>query len=222
MAFKHGVCPLCGRDIDLPEEADTAYCPECGQQIMVEDAFAHADLREIMQERKTMEEPANRKVESEKPQTSLSPFSEASPFQQIRDTPFLASWKTDALFTIFGILMQYMISWTLANMAGGQEIARTFLETGQLVYTSQFIISAGLFGMARAIAAFFIIPKRFRASYEGRNYLASFVNGLVGGVIFGPWWNSRLTKRRMGVSHLVFFVLLATDGLSSIMMLLFA
>ena len=230
MAFKHGVCPLCGREIDLPEEADMAYCPECGEHIMVEDAYPHSDLREIMQERAAKEQQAQQPAQPQPqqpaepaaPQASLSPFAETSPFQHVHDTPFLAQWKTDVLFTILGVAMQLMLAWTLANLSGGQEIAQRLLETGELAYTSQFIISSGLFGLTRAIVAFFAIPRRFRKDYEGRNYLVSFVNGLVGGAIFGPWWNSRLTKRRMGVSHLVFFVLLATDGLSGIIMLLFA
>ena len=46
---------------------------------------------------------------------------------------------------------------------------------------------------------------------RGKNYLVSLANALIGGVIFGPYWNSRLTKRRLGVSYLVFFVLLTME-----------
>ena len=222
MAFVHGICPNCGHEIDLPEEVDAAYCPECGVPIIVDDLIAHNELREMAEDQSEQpEQPPRGSEKPGNPQPALSPFSGNSPFQQERDTPFLAQWKTDGFFTVLGILMQLMLAWTLTNLAGGQDMARNALETGQLAYTPAFIIAVGAFGLVRALIAFAAIPKRFRASYEGRNYLVSFVNGLVGGIIFGPYWNSRLTKRRLGISHLVFFVLLATDGLSSIMMLLF-
>ena len=153
--------------------------------------------------------------------TLLNPLSTESLWQRSVDTPFLSQWKTDVPFTILGLLLRFMLVWTIINLTGGQAMIDEALQTGVLTPTRAYIIGGGLFNLACAITAFVVIPKRFRKDYEGRNYLVSFVNTLVGGIIFGPYWNSRLTKRRLGISYLVFFVLLATNGLSSITMLMF-
>ena len=160
-------------------------------------------------------------MDAGRPEQPLLSFGSTAPWQQEADTPFLAQWKTDVPFTILGVLLRIMLVWTIINLMGGQEMIRTAMETGTLTPTRGYIIGGGLFDLACAVGAFFVIPKRFFKDYEGRNYLVSFTNALMGGVIFGCWWNSRLTKRRMGISHLVFFVLLATNGLSSITMLMF-
>ncbi|MBQ3385885.1 MAG: hypothetical protein IJG53_01030 [Eggerthellaceae bacterium] len=281
MAFRRGICPHCGNVINLPEEAETAYCPECGASVACEDAFRLAESRgEAFREpvrasvaeaeaeagqAEPQPEPqvaplapvpvavqpqpqpsaaqpqsqpqSTRQLQpSQQPQStrqsqpsqqpqparaSLNPLNTDSLWQRDVDTPFLAQWKTDVPFTILGLLLRFMLIWTVINLTGGQAMINEALETGVLTPTRAYIIGGGLVDMACAFAAFALIPKRYRKDYRGKNYLVSLANALIGGVIFGPYWNSRLTKRRLGISYLVFFVLLATNGLSSIMMLMF-
>ena len=213
MASKHGICPNCGRIVDLPEEVEAAYCPECGAQLTVQDIPAQAELREPERQ------PTQAPQQPEPRQPSRGLFAGDSPLLRTTDTPFLAQWKTDVLFTCLGLALRWMILVTIINMTGGQAMINEAMTTGVLTPTSQYIIAGGLFDMACAIAAFTIIPRRFRKEYAGSNHMVSFVNTLVGGLVFGLWWNSRLTKRRMGFSHLLFFVLLATNGLYTIIMM---
>ena len=226
MAFKRGICPTCGHVVDLPEEAEAAYCPECGAGVHTAEAFAAFDEMErqaaqIRRQQEAAQQQRPRPQSQRQPQRpSLSPFASDSIWQRDTGTPFLAQWKTDALFTCLGLALRFMVVWTIINLTGGQTMIDTAMETGVLTATPQYIVASGFLDLMCAIAAFIVIPKRFRPDFQGKNYLVSFTNTLIGGIIFGLYWNSRLIKRRMGVSHLVFFVLLATNGISSIIMLM--
>ena len=238
-------CPECGASItcedafrlaDSPDEASREQAQEATPQPEPQpQRESESQLepgpqpqQELRPQQELQPEPQSTQPQSlqspQQPQstrTLLNPLSTESLWQRSVDTPFLSQWKTDVPITILCLLWRFMLVWTIINLTGGQAMIDEALQTGVLTPTRTYIIGGGLFDLVCALTPLVVIPKRFRKDYEGRNYLVSFVNTLVGGIIFGPYWNSRLTKRRLGISYLVFFVLLATNGLSSITMLMF-
>lgn len=231
---EHAFCPECGSSIEAndafflaehreyaPEVKDPRTIQNTRQQSAEQETgltqVGQVPIEQLRRGSSSQQTPSQQQA----PQTSLSPFGAASPWQQSAATPFLTQWKTDVPFTILGLMLRFMLAWTIVNVCGGQAMIDEALTTGVITPTSSYIIGGGCFDLACAIAAFVTIPKRFRKDFEGKNYLVSFANALIGGLVFGLYWNNRLTKRKLGVSHLIFFVLLATNGISSITMLMF-
>lgn len=242
-SFVQGVCPVCKSQINLPAGQEHAFCPACGASILA------ADVEREAQEQRQSAQPATKSEEtssnkptetgikpSNNPETKAGPESNITPtsffgsspetvfgpLKKTYDTPFLSQWKTDTVFSVLGLLLRCMIIWTIANLSGFQHIMSEALATGTLTLTDEYILGASLFDVTCAGIALAMVPRRFVADYEGKNYLVSLYNTLVGGLVFGLWWNKRLTKKTPGFSHLVFFLFLATNGFTNLAMLMMA
>ena len=126
-----------------------------------------------------------------------------------RDAPFLSSWKTNALYTALGILA-YVVFYTFFTSASDESTllsgAMGILMLGYLVFC--IVYAAKLYPS-------YFTDKPALSSPEAVNFL----NGLVGGIIFGLLWNHNLTRKDKGVSHIVFIVLLAVSFFSIFLLL---
>jgi hypothetical protein len=112
--------------------------------------------------------------------------------------PLLYSWKTNVGATIGGIVLAFIIS----GLSMGQEydyyvsIFLTIISTALLVFSFIYALA--------------IYPSFFAAKPKINNITGiSFLNGLLGGVIFGCIWNSNLTNKKKGISNIVYVIVLA-------------
>lgn len=109
-------------------------------------------------------------------------------------TAFGGAWKTNALFTVIGILLA-------AALNGLIELIDA--DTPATIISLAYVIF-GIFYAARIYPSYFTD----KPVVQG-NELISCLNGFVGGIIFGLLWNHNLTLNSKGVSHIVFIVLVA-------------
>ncbi len=108
-------------------------------------------------------------------------------------TPVLDIWHTELLASIAGALVSLVI-FNLSNLIG---------FTGDLV---RFVFMVFQFIYAIAVyPSFFGLKPKIQSSPA-----IAFWNCAVGSFIFGPLWNSNLTNKHKGISHIVFAIL---DGL---------
>ena len=112
--------------------------------------------------------------------------------------PLLYSWKTSIGATIGGIILAYILSGLNGALA---------YDGTSFIFTTIFSIVTMVFGIIYALAVY---PSFFTANPKIKNNTGiSFLNGLFGGIIFGCIWNSNLTKKRKGISHIVFVIVIA-------------
>lgn len=229
MSFKPGLCPHCHCKVDLPEENEWAFCPECGTSIRPQDAFdllqqhpeyemapESATTANLSAQQPSAPQPPvapgsrqNTNQPAQKPKSVMDDyFGDDAPWQKTLDTPFLRQWKTDALFTILGIAIRAALMWTIMNV---------FPATTSISTTTIFVY--GSVDLALGIMGYVMVPRRFTPDYHATNFMVSFWNGFVGGIIFGCWWNYRLTTKRLGLSHVVFFAIALADVCSMAMLL---
>lgn len=111
-------------------------------------------------------------------------------------TPFLSTWQTSMGASIGGVIL---------NLAGGR-IADYVPD--DYLFELGVVSIAGL--IVQIVYAIAVYPSFFRKDpYVNDSTLVSFLNCLLGGIIFGPLWNSNLTNRTKGVSFIVFAILVA-------------
>ncbi|MDR1185651.1 MAG: DUF6273 domain-containing protein [Coriobacteriales bacterium] len=141
---------------------------------------------------------------------------------QILDKPFLNHWKTDSGLTVVGIfvgLFPNFFGW-LANVGMPMIFGIQLVSTNRILYIALNLITViigSLIIIVSTIWAAGIYPSLFGVKPRVRSAArVSFFNGFFGGYIFGPIWNSNLTKRKKGISHIVCIVLNALFILSMI------
>ncbi len=108
--------------------------------------------------------------------------------------PLVAKWKTSIVASAFGLIAGFAVP-VLAFIFGdgwvGVRTACLALWVIDLIY------------------AILVYPTLFsRSPLLSHSGVASFCNLFFGGVIFGPFWNWRLTTGKQGVSYAVFCLLL--------------
>lgn len=114
-------------------------------------------------------------------------------------TPFMDQWKTEIFATILGCILFVVVYGVTGTVhASGNE----------------FAVPAYVLGIAFQFLAIFyaiaVYPTLFSHKPVGlKNVQASFLNGLLAGPVFAPFWNHNLTKKKAGVSHIVFGCLMA-------------
>ncbi len=109
----------------------------------------------------------------------------------------LANWKTSVAASICGLL------------AGGMRDGLIELASSLSYDASVLAFAVSLIFAAVSIwyaASFY--PSLFRADCQRSSSSAaiSFMNLFFGGIVFGCLWNSNLTTRNKGVSHIVYVV----------------
>lgn len=123
----------------------------------------------------------------EKKDSSLAPVQNSTSSASGDDRVFLENWK----FSLGLFLLGLLCGVALGRLSGYVE----FLWVVDLILVPVY--------------ALWIYPSLFtdKPVLKSRG-LVSFLNGFVGGIIFGAIWSSNLTKRNRGISHYVCVALL--------------
>ena len=201
MALADGKCPLCGSEIRVPSNQEKTFCSSCGEEIMTEAAISYYQDPLIQSE----DVDANRSNTADAPATPMTTGETvlATTNNVVTSTienSFLGNWKTNVVGTIAGAVLLMLIDYKLSTSVSG---------------VSYFLFC--LIQIAAIIYALFFYNSLFKSNpLLKSNYSVSICNGFFGGPIFGPLWNSNLTKKNRGISHYVF----ATIGAVSLIALL--
>ncbi len=164
-------------------EKDTAY--ERAESSRDNDEHAECEYRKEEQEERKNDFKVDDQVSThEKPSQGV----------QVSFTPFLDIWRTSVGASIAGILFFCVILDIEYLVPETYMIAASLLRLAYMVF--QFLYAIILFP-----SYFSLKPKITNSS------AVAFWNCAVGGIIFGPIWNSSLTKRKKGISNIVFAVL---------------
>ena len=124
--------------------------------------------------------------------------------------PLLDTWQTKGGFVAMGVVASILVNGCL-NMAASNVATR-----GAAIAV---VVVAIAFALACLAYALFVYPTYFRERPLVRTSEAvSFLNGLLGGLIFGCIWCYNLTNRKLGISHIVYAVLLCLVNGSSWLM----
>jgi hypothetical protein len=124
----------------------------------------------------------------------------------------LDAWQTSVGLTVFGMLLnQTVLNFTVLPMVRLRTLPS--LIGGDNAFNLLFtvlIVGLSVCSLIGLAYVFIVYPLCFRSrSLASSHKLVSFLNGLVGGVLFGPMWNTNLTKKKKGVSYIVFGLLAA-------------
>lgn len=112
------------------------------------------------------------------------------------ETPVPDMWKTSAGFSVLGVVAFAILSIVGSNSTG---TAAWIVTAVQLAYV-----------LVQLLYATVVYPSFFTKKPKLKSNAAiSFWNCAMGWFVFGPIWNSNLTKRSKGVAHIVFAVIVA-------------
>lgn len=120
--------------------------------------------------------------------------------------PVLDNWKTNIGFSFLGVILMTIVSWSIYGITFiiGTASGSATKEFMALVYFTMHALSF----VTTAIYALYIYPSYFTEKPKIKsNMLISFLNLAFGSVIFGPIWNTNLTKRKKGVSNIVLTII---------------
>ena len=189
-------CPVCNQDIAVADDREFTFCTNCGAKLLPPTAAVNAGSAfdtpssPYPQQVQYPGQPAPAAYDGYAPgRTPVQPVATQA------TTPFLAQWKTGVGATIAGILVS-------AAVSGVSEVIVQTATTNADIKI--YLWACFLVTLVWAILCFAVPPKRFKPDYRGSNGGVSFVNGLLGGIIFGCLWNSNLTnKNTKQCSHIV-------------------
>ena len=119
-----------------------------------------------------------------------------------RDRPvFLERWQTNVGLTVLGIAINLIVDRaTYAYLDADIGSAGVAMAIG--IFQVVFVVFSIVYAAS-------IYPSLFTETPKAQNpKVVSFLNGLFGYIIFGLIWNSNLTKRVKGISHIVFIVII--------------
>ena len=210
MAYTLGTCPHCNSMMSMPDESPLVRCPTCGSEVAVAEAAAIANTAAQAQPAAsndpyagaTQQVAGNQGAYAQNtPNPSQVPvpptYSQYDPntqYNQGQIPPFVATWQTNVLFTVLGILAGMLVS-GLCNSVEASGSAILALAFAYIIYS---IIHA-----AKIYPAAFTDQPIVKS-----NELMSFLNAFAGGLIFGLIWNHNLTRKDKGVAHIVYIVLI--------------
>jgi DNA-directed RNA polymerase subunit RPC12/RpoP len=149
-------------------------CPECGREVS-DQATACPQcgypIRKIEVDKRVLQEESTS-------ETNSVPVADGS--------PFLGGWQTNAGMTVFGVIVCLILSRLFYMDTQGDITSGIVVIVIGLVYAAFQIIYAAA-----------IYPSLFGPNPHARSDKSiSFANGLFGSFIWGPIWNSNLTKRK--------------------------
>lgn len=179
--FNRVNCPICGASVLAPVGVDAFHCTECGKAIVrASDGSLSAGR------------PASG-AGGGAPQTS-------SQVKKPADNAFLAVWKTSVGASIGGVIVSMLVG------QAGETIGEVATSVEVLLVITCIAIAYPAASLYWALGYY---PRLFGENPpKPSSEAVSFGNCFFGGIIFGPIWNSNLTKREKGVSNVVYAVLL--------------
>lgn len=194
MALTDGKCPLCGNEIRVPDDQEKTFCSSCGEEILTEAAISYHQATLVQPD--DME--PNRSGPTDAPAVPMATeevvlVTADNVVNSTADNSFLNNWKTNVLGTIVGIVLLLLVNYKLSTSVSS---------------VSFFLLC--LIQIAAIIYAVAFYSSLFKSNpLMKSNYFVSICNGFFGGAIFGPLWNSNLTKKNRGISHYIFAVIMA-------------
>ena len=191
MGYNLGVCPQCNNVMSMPDDSAIVRCPTCQSEVSAAEAAALAGANSQMGGQQQSQNPYGAAMGGNYP---VQPTFSGS-------APLLATWQTNVLFTVLGIL---------ATMAVNGFLGGSVDSNGEVHTTSMTGIFSLIYLVFIIVYAVKIYPSYFteKPMIES-NEAISFLNAFVGGIIFGLLWNHNLTLKNKGISHIVFVVLIA-------------
>ena len=193
MGYILGQCPQCNNVMSMPDDSAIVRCPTCQAEVSAAEASAIAGAA----------------------QRASNPYAGAvgassTPAPPIgAGAPLLNTWKTNVLFTVLGILAGIVINLFAQNSIDA--------NGNPTPYASMVAIFSLAFVAFAIVYAAKIYPSYFsERPMISSNEAISFLNGLVGGIIWGLLWNHNLTLQNKGVSHIVYIALIAAAFVLSI------
>lgn len=145
----------------------------------------------------------------------------AQGFATLAQSPLLGTWKTSVGFSVLGalvglpltmLLMILLSSFVSFGVASGIGAAASLAPELTSAVASALVtpIAAILFYVLSMVYATVFYPSYFGSKPKVKSSrVISFLNLVFGFVIFGALWNSALTKKSKGSSHVVLVVLTA-------------
>ena len=176
----------------------TVTCPTCGTQMEIDArrtvAYCGSCGALIEREKEAPAEPAP--VSVSQPEIDESKLSKT-----------VKGWKTSYGWSCIGIFVSLMVNGMPLDWI-------QTIEQYLLVVIAAFVVPF--------VYAIIIYPKYFKPEEESSlgNGAISFLNCAFGGPIFGCLWNCCLTRKRIGISHIVMMVLIGLFALRNIALVL--
>lgn len=223
--FETKVCHSCGKESYIAKNSSSAFCQHCGNDM---------NKTAIQMPNPTQVTPGESTLSNSKPLNSNSINTTATKTFQYGICPscnsalhvpintetcvcgncgrtintkeatasvssFLNNWKTSIGASIGGALVGYAIN-SLINLMANEESTALLGLFLWIVYIALCLLYAAYF-----------YNSLFKPNSKNHSSTAvSFCNLLFGGIVFGCIWNSNLTKKKRGISYIVFIVFLAS------------
>lgn len=186
MDYTVGTCPNCKQNLSVPTSSEYACCPLCNTTFRVADSTAAAAA-------------APAPVPSPYAGTYNGAYGAPAQHQTPAANNLLATWKTDIVASILGLVAGYAFSFILNAVMELTSAANSLGVLGALSLVSLAFVAVSFFYALSVYPSLFSDKPRITSPR-----LVAFLNLLFGGIIFGCIWNSNLTNRNKGVSHIVF------------------
>ena len=193
---KQRFCHMCGKAIKRHNKGSKIkvtkfFCSDCENEMRKhEDScpecfYGSPEIRKVLIPKSALQRHIQMQEEADSSSPDIS--------TQDINVPVLRTWKTSVEFSIIGFITPIIVLTLLAI---------PFSSPYQVLVS--LILSIIMFTLSIIYAAI-IYPSYFtKAPFVTSSEAISFLNLFFGSLLFGSLWNSNLTKRRKGVSHIVY------------------
>ena len=213
MGYILGVCPHCNNVMSMPDDSASVRCPTCQQEVVTAEAAALAGESNPQPNAHPYGRAANYAANG-----NIPPYDASSGFGAYGGenpsfaptTPLLGAWKTNVLFTVLGVLACAAVN----GFLGGSIDANGEVTGGAMT---------GVLSLAYIIFTIVYALKIYPSYFSDKPMLdsveaISFLNTFAGGIIFGLLWNHNLTLKKIGISHIVYVVLIGVIFILAILL----
>jgi len=202
MGYNLGVCPQCNNVMSMPDDSAVVRCPTCQAEVNAAEAAALAGANQQTGAQQTPQNPYGNAMDTTYLSTPQAPAS----------APLLGTWKTNALFTVLGVLA--------AGAFNGFVGATTTDANGMSSAPSSL---QGIFALVYLVFCIVYALKIYPSYFSEKPMInsseaISFLNTFAGGIIFGLIWNHNLTRMEKGIAHIVYVVLIGVSFVVAILM----
>lgn len=177
-------CPSCGSELD----ENARFCVNCGhdQSKVINTVTSESGVEGAS------------KADTGSLDVSASPESSSGVGRR-------PGWKTSIGMSILGVIAGYAAASIIGfvSFVGLESFITSQAEDAPI---AALIASIAVLAVYAAVLAFYLLklyPRYFSGKKEPSGLVVSFANCLFGGIIFGPIWNSNITKGKKGISHIV-------------------
>jgi hypothetical protein len=220
MGYVMGQCPYCNNVMSMPDDSATVRCPSCQAEVSFSEAANLAG--NAAQGIPTPPAPdfaipaAGTQTAPVQPQPMATPATQIQPpvtpaytgATSFASHPLMNTWKTNTLFTILGIVASMVLNWFFSGTS----------ESAGFASSSMLALFSLVYIVFTIVYALKVYPSYFTDSpMIQSNEAISFLNTFAGGIIFGLLWNHNLTLKKIGISHIVYVVLIASAFVLSIL-----